>query len=168
MDSKIFQKTLPDDPSEEDYLYWKRMLQIYITKAEVPEDSKLDVLLVLCGSKAFSLVEDCEDYETAISRMEGKYLKRSTAIMMRHKLLSRKQQSTESVEDYMGALKALAKKCHTTAMTAEEHKRPSHYGRICVWSQFRNDSSTPSRIFGRVVGRTVQNCFDNGVGDSGF
>lgn len=76
MDPKIFQTTLPDDPSEDDYLYWKRMLDIYIKKAAVPEDSKLEVLFVLCGSKNFSLIEECEDYDEAILLLESKFVKR--------------------------------------------------------------------------------------------
>ena len=122
MDPKVFQKTLPDDPSEEDYVYWKRMLDIYLTKATIPVDSRLDVLFVLCGSKNFSLIEECVDYDEAISRLESKFMKRSTAIMMRHKLLSRKQSPTESIEEYFSALKLLAKKCQTRAMSSEEHR----------------------------------------------
>ena len=122
MDAKIFKKTLPDEPTEEDFLYWKRMLEKYIATAKIPEASKLDVLHVLCGPKTFPLVEDCTSYSNAISLLEKKFLKRSSAIMMRYKLLTRKQQPSESVEAYMSSLRAFAKKCQTKAMTAEEHR----------------------------------------------
>ena len=122
MDPKIFKKILPDDPTEEDYLYWRRMLDIYVKKAEIPDDSKLEVLFVLCGSKNFALIEDCDEFDDAISILESKFVKRSTAIMMRHKLLSRKQSSTETIEEYISALKILAKRCHTKAMSSEEHR----------------------------------------------
>lgn len=42
--------------------------------------------------------------------------------MMRHKLLSRRQNPTESIEEYISALKILAKKCHTRTMSSEEHR----------------------------------------------
>ena len=77
MDAKIFKKTLPDEPTEEDFLYWKRMLEKYITAAKIPEASKLDVLHVLCGPKAFPLVEDCTSYSDAVSLLEKKFLKQS-------------------------------------------------------------------------------------------
>lgn len=122
MDTKIFKKILPDDPSEEDYNYWKKMLGIYILKTEVPAESKLDVLYVLCGSKAFPIIEGCTTFDGALQLLDNKFIKRSTSIMMRHKLQSRKQSSTESIEEFMTDLKSMARKCPTKALTADQHR----------------------------------------------
>ena len=122
MDAKIFKKTLPDEPTEEDYIYWKRMLEKYISTAKIPEDSQLDVLHVQCGPKSFPLVEECSSYSEAISLLDAKFIKRTTEIMMRYKLLSRRQQPSESVEEFMLALKAMSKKCHTEPMSAEKYR----------------------------------------------
>ena len=43
MDAKFFKKVSSEDPSEEKYNYWRKMLHVYINKDEVPDDSKLDV-----------------------------------------------------------------------------------------------------------------------------
>ena len=122
MDAKVFKKTLPDEPTEEDYLYWKRMLGIYTARAEVPDDDLLDVLFVLCGARTFPLVEDCATFEAAITRLDSKFIKRSTAIMMRYQLHGRRQAASESVEEYMNELRQLAKKIPTRALTADEHR----------------------------------------------
>jgi hypothetical protein len=55
---KLFKQTLPADPSEVEYLYWKKMLTLYITHATVEANQKLSVLMVLCGAKAFPYIED--------------------------------------------------------------------------------------------------------------
>ena len=122
MDPKIYKKTLPDDPTEADFVYWKRMLSIYITKAQVPDDDKLEVLFVLCGAKTFPLIEECTSYDAAIAALEAKFQKQSTAIMMRHKLRARKQLPTETIETFMADLRNLSKKCSTKALTAEQHR----------------------------------------------
>ena len=122
MDPKFYKKVLSDDPTEVDYIYWKKMLATYIVKANVPDDDQLDVLFVLCGAKAFPVVEDCDTYAAALERLDNKFQRRSTAIMNRHKLRSRKQLPSESVETFMADLQQLAKKCATTPLTAEQHR----------------------------------------------
>ena len=101
MDAKIFKKILSDDPNEEDYIYWKKMLVIYLEKANVPADSKLEVLFVLCGIKAFTIIQDSTLFNKAITILDHKFQKRSMAIMMRHKFRSLKQREGESVENFM-------------------------------------------------------------------
>lgn len=122
MDSKIFKKELPGDPSEQDYLYWKSMLSIYITKAEVPDDDKLQVLFSLCGPAAFPIVEDCDTYDLAIARLDSRYTKTISPIMMRHKLRNRKQSPDESVDEFMRGLESIVKKIPTPALTADQHR----------------------------------------------
>ena len=115
IDAKVFKRTFPGEPTEEDYLYWKRMLGIFITHSEVPDEDRLDVLFVLCGARTFPLVEDCTTFEAAITLLDNKFTKRFTAIMMRYQLYSRRQSASESVEEYMSALRLLTKKIPTWA-----------------------------------------------------
>lgn len=122
MDPKYFKRQLGDDPSESEYLYWKNMLTKFIDKAKIPIDEKLDALLSLCGHQAFPLVEDCTTFENAIQRLDKKFSKSSSAIMTRHKLRSQKQ-GNESVEEFLNSLHQLAKKCHTPALSAEQHRQ---------------------------------------------
>jgi len=91
VDLKLFQKVLPDEPTESDYLYWKKMLITYIAKAAVPNEHKLDVLFSQCGTKTFSLVEDSTSFNDAITFLDAKFLKRTSSIMQPHKLRTRKR-----------------------------------------------------------------------------
>ena len=122
MDSKIFKKILSDEPSEDEYGYWKKMMKIYMEKAQVPDNDKREVLFVLCGQKAFSLIEDCSDFETAIIRLDKKFTKRSSAVMMRHKLRNHRQLEGHSIENFLSDLQAMAKRCPIKALTAEQHR----------------------------------------------
>ncbi|XP_065671745.1 uncharacterized protein LOC136089621 [Hydra vulgaris] len=127
MDAKIFKKVLSYNPSEEDYIYWKRMLVIYLEKALShqqisPADSKLEALFVLFEVKAFTLIQDSTSFDEAITILDLKFQKRSTAIMMHHKLRLLKQHEGESVENFMCNLKQFARKCPTQSLTADQHR----------------------------------------------
>jgi len=122
MDPKIFKTVLCENPSEEEYTYWKRMMTIYMSNAKVPEESKRDVLFVLCGQKAYSIIEDCTDFQSAVALLDSRFIKRSNAVMMRHKLYNHKQAEGQSIESFLSDLTALAKRCPTQPLTADQHK----------------------------------------------
>jgi len=122
MDPKIFKKVLSDDPSEEEYGYWRKMLHVYLTKAEIPNDSRLEVLFVLCGMSAFSLIEDATTFDGALEILDAKFIKKKSAIMTRHRLRTHRQKDGQTIENFLSDLKSLARKCHTAALTADQHK----------------------------------------------
>jgi len=122
VDLKIFRKVLADNPSEEEFLYWRRMLTIYIEQAKTPAESKLPVLFSVCSPKAFFLIDDASTFDEAITRLDNKFSRKGTDLMMRYKLRTRRQQEGESIDAFMADLKALANKCHFGALTAEQHR----------------------------------------------
>ena len=83
------------EPTEDEYLYWKKMLQLYMKKAKVGPENELDVLLSQCGAKAFTIVTEAKSYAEAIQILDGKFLKKTSSIMQRHKLKTRKQKEGE-------------------------------------------------------------------------
>lgn len=85
------QGTLSDNPNEEDYIYCKRMLHIYIAK--VPDESKLEVVLVLCRARTYPIVEESKAYKAAIEHLDSKFIKKSSSIMMHHKLMKTKRKT---------------------------------------------------------------------------
>ena len=119
MDPKIFKTVLQDEPTEEQYVFWRKMLDVYMNKAEVPDESKLETLYVLCGPRGFATIADCETYNDAIDLLDPKYIKRASAITMRHKLRSHKQKDGKSIEEYVSELRQLSRKCPTKALTAD-------------------------------------------------
>ena len=74
------------------------MLVINLEKGNIPVDSKFEVLFVLCGVKAFTIIQDSTSYNEAITILDHKFQKWSTAIVMHHKLRSLKQHKGESVK----------------------------------------------------------------------
>jgi len=122
MDPKIFKRVLSDDPSENEYKFWRKMLDVYISKAEVPNESRLEVLFVLCGVQSFGIIEDCTSFDSALQRLDNKFVKKTSAIMLRHKLRTSRQKEGQSIEEYLAELKALARKCPSSALTADQYK----------------------------------------------
>jgi transposase InsO family protein len=122
LDTKIFKRILPDNASEDDYNYWKRMLNIYYTRADVAHDQQLDVLFVLCGANAFPTIEACATYNEAIALLDRKYLQQASPIMARYNLRSRTQKPGESITEFLSQLELVAKKCTIAAVTAIQHR----------------------------------------------
>ena len=122
MDPKIFQKVLSDDPTKEEYNYWRKMLHVYLAKSATPDDSKLEVLFVLCGVKSFHFIEECTTFDDALKALDSKFIKRCSAIMMRHKLRTHRQKEGQSIESYLSELTTLVKKCPTPTLTADQHR----------------------------------------------
>ena len=93
-------RCLSDEPSESEYINWKKMLEKFILKAKVPVDEQLDALSSLFGHQSYPLIEDCTTYTEVIAPLDAKYAKSASAIMTRHKLRSLKQ-GTETIEEEM-------------------------------------------------------------------
>lgn len=122
MDTKIFKKTLTDNPSEDECNYWKRILNIYIIRVQITDDQKLNVLFSLCGANAFPVIEACTTFNDAIALLDRKYLLQASPIMSRYNLRSRTQKPGESIIDFLLQLELLAKKCTIEAVTAAQHR----------------------------------------------
>lgn len=110
MDAKIFQTKLSETPTEKEFFYWKKMLELYIETAKIPEEQKLNVLIVQAGHSAYTSLQDVTDYDEALQILERKYVKSSSQPYYRHKLLSRKQLADESIETFYHNLKDLSNK----------------------------------------------------------
>lgn len=120
MDPKLFKKILSDNPSEEEYVYWKKMMHVFIEKAKIEKHDYLSTLFLLCGAGSYSHISDCTSFEKAVEILDKRYVKTSSAIMQRYSLLKRQQRENESLEDYMNELKCLSRKCSITPLTKAE------------------------------------------------
>jgi len=112
VDAKVFQVKLLDNPSENDFLYWNRMLEIYFETSKVSENDKLKILLMQAGPMHFKVVSHCKTYTEAILKLQEKFIKRSSQIINRHELSTRKQKPDESVTEYYNALQELGHKIY--------------------------------------------------------
>ena len=56
-----------------------------------------------------------------MSTLESHYVKPANEVFARHRLATRHQQTGETLDEYLSALKVLAKDCNFKTVTAKEH-----------------------------------------------
>ena len=91
----------------------------------VPEDTKLQVLINYVAPNVFKLISECETYTDAVDTLKEIYEKKKNDVFSCHLLQTRKQQPGETLDQYLQALKILAKDCKFEAVTANKYKDES-------------------------------------------
>ena len=69
----------------------------------------------------YGYIADCTKYESAEKILEGLYVKPKNEVFARHLLATRRQEPSESLDQYLQTLKLLGKDCEFRAVTAEEN-----------------------------------------------
>ena len=111
----------PADPdADKKFAHWVKTFNNYAKDLD-PNASKLDLLVNHVGHQAFAIIENSEDYESAITSLKTAYQKVNT-IYAQHILSTRKQAADESVDDFIRNLRLLAKNCSFKAVTAAENQ----------------------------------------------
>ena len=121
-------KDLVADPTAADgpraFKYWFRTIEDYLaTLAEFrrdgdPEINKTRIVRNFLSPEMYAYVEELDDYEAIVAALRQLYIKRKNNVYARHLLVSRKQESTELVFEYLQALRLLAKDCSFEDVTA--------------------------------------------------
>ena len=70
----------------------------------------------------YDYIVECTAYEQAIDVHKDLYVKPKNKIFVRHFVATRKQQSGENLDEFMQALKQLAKDCNLKSVTANQYK----------------------------------------------
>ena len=91
--------------------------------AVLPQEGldKLAVLSNFVSPSIFQHIEDCTDYETSIETLQTLFIKPKNEIFARHLLATRKQAPTETLDEYLQALKTLSKDCNFKNVTAAQY-----------------------------------------------
>ena len=84
---------------------------------------KLAVLSNFVSPSIFQHIEDCTDYETSIETLQILFIKPKNEIFARHLLATRKQAPTETLDEYLQALKTLSKDCNFKNVTAAQYSQ---------------------------------------------
>ncbi len=69
----------------------------------------------------YDYIEDCNTYEEAIQTLNNIYVKPTNEIFARH-LSNRRQKPSESIDQFLQALRELSKDCNYKPVTAEVYK----------------------------------------------
>jgi len=131
MEKYLRPEKLSVDPAlpnaQDDYNHWKRTFTNFLAALEAQEEAKLtssskvSILINFLSSAIYKLVSDKTDYDSAIKILDEIYIKPKNEIFARHCLATRKQNSGESVDQYLQALVILGKECSFKAVSAEQN-----------------------------------------------
>ena len=128
-------ETEPDDATAgKQWNHWIKTFENFLTTlstgtaaAPVPinDATKLSILINHVAPSIYEFVSECTTYADAVKTLKEIYVKPKSEVFSRHLLQTRKQQAGESLDQYLHALKILAKDCTFTAVTATQYKDES-------------------------------------------
>ena len=103
------------------YRFWERTLKNLITStfAENTEAEKLLILTQFVTYKTFPIIEDAKEYSEALELLQNHFIKPKNVCYARHLLITRKQKSEESINDYITALRQLVRDGNYVAVTGQ-------------------------------------------------
>ena len=115
-----------DDPTaSSSWTHWLQTFNNFLaslsTSAEHPVD-KLQLLVNYIAPSVYEHVSGAASFDDAVAMLKRVYTKPKNEVFARHTLYIRRQQTGESVSQYVSALKILAKDCNFQAATAQEHQ----------------------------------------------
>ena len=122
-------ETDPDDSSAgKQWNHWFQTFKNFlasIASATTTDAMKLSVLTNYVAPNVFEYISDCSTYAAAVTTLEEIYEKPKSEIFSRHLLQTRKQNPGESLDQFLHALKILAKDCKFSAVSAADYKAES-------------------------------------------
>lgn len=83
---------------------------------------KLRILVNFVSPTIYEYISECGTYESAISTLKEIYIKPTNEVFARHLLTIRKQQSGETLDEFLQALKTLSKDCNFKDVNAAKYK----------------------------------------------
>lgn len=88
---------------------------------------KVQLLANYVTPSVFSHISDCKTYDEAITMLKTVYVKPTNVIFARHLLATRKQTTSEAVDQFLHALKLLSKDCEFRAVSADTYTQEAIY-----------------------------------------
>jgi len=131
MDSKFIKLNLfTADPSfsqaTKEWKYWYKtftnFLASFPAEPAITNESKLRYLIEHIDKDVYELISEYANYDQAIQTLERVYVKPSNIIFARHLLMSCKQETGQTVDEYLQKLKRTSKDCNYSAVDAKAHK----------------------------------------------
>lgn len=102
--------------------HWYKTFLNFILSTNANESDKLKILINLLTPEVFLHINECTEYNDAVSILRNLYCKPINEVFARHKLSSRRQKQDETVDQFMESLKGLGKDCNFKAVTAETNR----------------------------------------------
>ena len=101
--------------------HWLFSFKHYLSSVKASESEKFIVLANHVSPDIFEYIADCSSFDDAITILEKMYIKPVNIIYARHILTTCRQESGQTLEQFLNKLKLLAKDCCFKAVTADEY-----------------------------------------------
>ena len=109
-----------------DWKHWFATFENFQKASKITQDAdKYSLLINYINPTVYSFVSDHTTYESAIAALKEIYDKPKNILYARHLLRSTKQQSHQSLDDYIRTLRTLSQDCDFKQVTGEEYRNES-------------------------------------------
>ena len=119
----------PNAPrADKDWIHWKRTFNGFISaierskKDDDPVLNKLDLLFTYVSSTVYEYISECHNFQEALLKLDGVYIKPKNEIYARHLLASRKQEAGEDLGQFFQALQNLSHDCNFKLVNATQNR----------------------------------------------
>lgn len=113
----------PHSPSaSEEWVHWHETFENFLSTIQQPELDKRKLLVNFISPSIYQLVIDCSSYKEIIETLNKIYVKPKNEVFSRHLLATTKQESGQSVDQFLQKLRCLSKDCNFRAVSAEKHR----------------------------------------------
>ncbi|XP_068241042.1 uncharacterized protein [Palaemon carinicauda] len=105
-----------------EWTHWLRTFNNFYQAVQKtsPSADKLILLTNYVAPRVYDYIADCDTYVKAEKALTSLYVKPRNEVFARHVLATRRQGSGESLDQFLQALKLLAKDCQFKAVSAEQ------------------------------------------------
>lgn len=119
--------TLDCDPhclnAEREFVHWLRTFNNFIEECGDAAPDKLRCLIKYISATVYDYIADEPTFDGAIAILKRMYQKKKNVIFSRYKLATRRQQSSESLDEFLQALHRLSKDCDIKDVSAETYRQ---------------------------------------------
>lgn len=126
MDKFLRPEKLDADPNSNaaarEWQHWFKTFQNFITSLNDNTIDKLNLLVNFVSPTVYEYISECDTYVKAIDALQNLYVRPKNEVYARHLLSSRRQQTGESLDEFLQALKHLSKDCNFMAVSAVIYK----------------------------------------------
>ncbi|XP_064080951.1 uncharacterized protein LOC135197777 [Macrobrachium nipponense] len=113
----------PSPPSAaKEWRHWHKTFSNFIQECGEMAPNKLRTLVNYVSPNVYKYIEECVNYDTAISTLEKLYIKAPNEIYTRHLLATRQQKAGETLDEFLRELRKLGKDCNLNAVSAEQYR----------------------------------------------
>ena len=116
------------DEVAENYIHWKQTLDNFITILGDKSDTEEKKYMVLCNyvsPSIYTTIKGVTKFSEAVAILKGLFVKTKNTNFARYCLSKRCQTETESIDQFVLALRTLAKQCNFAEVTAAVHGEES-------------------------------------------